>query len=135
MFSPDWKKNNSERLASLGIVGDWLRLPLNPLNTIVTWCPEGFQGGLIWAFMMPRDSSLSDSWTSDRWCLSSQVCILAMILSHFLNKEMIYEHIFLSTNNEYKIDHISKTKNNKKKQLKSWKIRYRKLSNFWDKFF
>ena len=41
--------------------------PKKPLNTIVLWCPGGFR----WAPMMPRDASLSDSYTSDRRCFPS----------------------------------------------------------------
>ena len=37
----------SERLVSLGIMGDQLRVPLEPLNTIVLWWSEGLQGSWI----------------------------------------------------------------------------------------
>jgi len=35
--------------------------PLKPLNTIVLWWSEGFQGGFNCVPMLPRDASLSDS--------------------------------------------------------------------------
>jgi len=40
--------------------------PLKLLNTIVLWLPEGFQDDIDLGAMMPRDASLSDSYTSDR---------------------------------------------------------------------
>ena len=56
----------SEILRSLGIMGDQLRAPLNPLNKIVLWW-----GGINWAPMMPRDTTLSNSYKSDRCCFTS----------------------------------------------------------------
>ena len=58
-FHTDWKKYIyplSERLVSLGIILAPLRFPFNPLNTIVLWWIEGFQGTLNWASMMARDA-------------------------------------------------------------------------------
>ena len=40
---PGWENLHwlSERLASLGIMGDQLRASLKPINKIVLWCPRG----------------------------------------------------------------------------------------------
>ena len=48
-----------------------LRVPLKPLNRIVLWWSGGFQGALNLVPMMPRDASLSDSYTSDCCWFSS----------------------------------------------------------------
>ena len=70
----DWKNLHayslSERLASLGITGIFKAI-IKPLNTIVWWCTRGFVGVLKWAPMLPKDASLSDSFTFDRCCFSS----------------------------------------------------------------
>ena len=54
-----------ERLASLGIIGAQLTAHLKPLDTMVQWWFEQFQGG-------PQfNSSLSESYTSSRCSVSS----------------------------------------------------------------
>ena len=73
---PDWKKLYclSERLASLGIMGAQLWFLLKPLATIVLWCTGGFKGAIIWDPIVPRNVSLSDSCTSDRFFFSIWLC-------------------------------------------------------------
>ena len=52
-----------ERLEFLGLI-------LKPLSTIVLCWFEKFQKALNLTLIMPRDASLLDSCTSDRWCFS-----------------------------------------------------------------
>ena len=55
----------TERLASLGIMGDKLRAPL------IQWSAVMDRGALDCALMMPRDAVLSDSCTMDVGCDSN----------------------------------------------------------------
>ena len=55
------EKNNTERLASLGIMGDQLRAAWNPSYITAHYHIEGLREALNWSPIMPRDSSLSDS--------------------------------------------------------------------------
>ena len=71
------------RLASLCIMGDQLRAPLKPLPTLVLWWSEGIQGVLNWSPTMPRDASLSDSYTSEG-CL--RVFTFLSWCSHVIHK-------------------------------------------------
>ena len=48
--------------------GGPIKGPLQPFNTIALWCTGGFREALNWTTMMPRNASLSVSYTSDR-CL------------------------------------------------------------------
>ena len=83
----NWKNSHrlSEKLASLGTMGDRLRALLKPLNGSESavmvrrnqvgpqleraplkpfndsWWPEGIKRALNWSLMMPRNTSLSDS--------------------------------------------------------------------------
>ena len=73
---------------------------LNP--SIQYWCdgPNGFRCALNWAPVMPRDASLSDSYTSDRCCFSRLVLIffrimLWKILGTFPAFKILYEKVSL----------------------------------------
>ena len=80
---PGWKKSQSlsERLASLCIMGMQLWDPLKPLNTIVLWWSERFEGSLKWSPMMPRDVVVTP-----RCCFSS-VATLDKIIVYLLPKQ------------------------------------------------
>ena len=65
--SPVWK-NNGEKLASLGIMGEQFRPPPHlteiPLSSQY-YRTEGFEGALNWVTIMPRSARLSNSYYSD----------------------------------------------------------------------
>ena len=46
----------------IGIMGEQLCAPLQPIGAILSWCTEGFRGDLNWTPMMPRDARLSGGW-------------------------------------------------------------------------
>ena len=58
--------------------------PLKPLNTIVLWCTKGMNEVLNNSPMMPRDASLSDRYTSDRWCFSSLSRDTLVVIGQFI---------------------------------------------------
>ena len=68
--------------------------PLKPLNTLVMYViwSEGFQGCPQLTPMMPRDGSLSHSYTSDHCCFS----ILCLGLDVYYQEYLIYLEFSLS---------------------------------------
>ena len=54
-----------------GIMGDQFRAPLEPHEHYSTIVLSGLRGALKCVPIMPRDASLSDSYTPDRCCFSS----------------------------------------------------------------
>ena len=70
---PDWTFHHHqpyEMLTPHGIVGARLRVPLEPIGTILLWCLKGFRGALNCAPVMSRSASLSDRSTPDRCIIS-----------------------------------------------------------------
>ena len=63
--------------------GGPIKSPIKPLSTIVLWWSEGFQVALNRVPMMPRDASLSDSYTPDRCCFSSLIENICMDSKQF----------------------------------------------------
>ena len=61
----DFKKAALFTLEKLAIMGANWGPPLDPPNTILLWSAGGFSEALNWAPMMPRDTSLSDSYAPD----------------------------------------------------------------------
>ena len=87
-------------LASLVIMGFQLRVPLKTLNTIVLWWFDGFQGVLNWASMMLRDTSLSDSFVSNKtYCPFSLSCFtfLRLFLTIFSSAFWQYSLLWIWT--------------------------------------
>ena len=67
---PDWKNLQllSEGLVSLSVMGANLRTPLKPPNTVECFDgPGGFGGAHNRVPMMPREASLSENYTPDRY--------------------------------------------------------------------
>ena len=62
---------------------------LKPLNMIVMWWSERFQGGLFWAAIMPRDANLSDGCTSPHCCSNSSLHTQRNIFQILLNQTKI----------------------------------------------
>ena len=88
---PDWKNNSKQEKK----MGPQLEAPLKLLEIILLWWSEGFQGALNWTPLMPRDASLSNSYTSNRCCspgpeleeLHASRCLDEMQNIFFLLKE------------------------------------------------
>ena len=76
----------SERLASLGIMGDQLRATLRPLNSIGLWWFEGCQSG---PQLSPWYREMPVSRTCNRCCFSSQVtCERSHSIYNWENKNL-----------------------------------------------
>ena len=91
--TPNWKKKHrsylwmSEKLASLGI-----------MNTIVLWCTGDFKVALNWAFMMPKDASLSNSYASAHCFFSSLTASGGVIHETYARREVNFWFLFNNRN-------------------------------------
>ena len=62
IWRSDWKNvpQLPEGLASLGMIGAQLRVPLKPPGIILLWCSMGFKGALSWSPIMLKDANPSE---------------------------------------------------------------------------
>ena len=77
----------AERLASLGIMGDQLRAAIKTFVLSQRYRIKGFQEALNWDSFMPRDASLSNSYTHDWCCFPSSgpdLILLSGLETHFI---------------------------------------------------
>ena len=75
-------------LASLGILGDQLRAPCNPLDHHSTLVLMGLRRAVNWNTMMPRDASLSDKYASDSYTSSVDSDLHLNICLEWINQSV-----------------------------------------------